>query len=434
MTLLASFACSDITPAIGMEMPGGFSPRISEGVGMPLQARATALENHESRLIIIAVDAVSLHFDTVNAIKRQISERTGVAPRRVAVVASHTHSGGPANAVLGTDANEDYLQQLIAGAVNAGITAWQQRQPATLSSGSQECPGWAFNRRWLGKDGKHHTNPGKCNPNMLHPCGPVDPEVSVVAIHDQKQKLLGVIGNFNCHTTVLWENRFSPDYCGYWEKHLQSAHGQQAVLVFLNGACGDINQVDFSVDSPREGGIDHAEKMGAALAKATDQALAGKQSDPDPILGWAGADVAIDFRPLSAEQQAADQALVDSADAPWNSAKWQARDRLLLAAELQDRSSSIQCPVDVYRLGDIAIAGAPWQPFCAFGLELKAVAPGQVMVAMLCNGNIGYVPTEEAFIGGGYEPTHCRGSRHTPDTGGKISRVSQKLLKTMLQK
>ena len=80
-----------------------------------------------------------------------------------------------------------------------------------------------------------------------------------------------------------------------------------------------------------------------------------------------------------------------------------------------------------------AIAAAPWQPFCAFGLELKAVAPGHVMVAMLANGNIGYIPTPEAFVGGGYETTHCRGSRHTPETGGIISQASQQLLSLVLK-
>ncbi|MGI6355633.1 MAG: hypothetical protein GX937_12825 [Lentisphaerae bacterium] len=431
MSLTAAFAAFDITPAIGMDIPGGFSPRPSTGVSMPLQARAAALENLGSGLIIIGVDAVSLNFDTANAIKAKISAATGLAPRRIAVVASHTHSGGPANAVLGTDANPAYLAELVVGAAQAGITAWRQRQPATLATGSHDCPGWAFNRRWLGKDGKHHTNPGKCNPDMLHPAGPADPEVAVIAVRDLDGNLLGMIANFTCHSTILSQSEFSPDYCGYWEKQLQARYGESAILVFLNGACGDINQIDFSVNSKRESGPEHAEKMAAALADAADNAIAGKSFDPAPVLSWAGADVAITYRPLSAEQLTADRALAAS-DAPWNAAKWQARDRLLLAEEIGDRQS-ILCPVDVYGIGSTAIAAAPWQPFCAFGLELKAIAPKRVMVAMLANGNIGYIPTPEAFLGGGYEPTHCRGSRHTPDTGGIISQASQQLLKIVLK-
>lgn len=431
MSLFAAFAAFDITPAIGMDIPGGFSPRPGTGVSMPLQARAAAFENLGSGLIIIGVDAVSLSFDTANAIKAKISAVTGLASRRIAIVASHTHSGGPANAVLGTDANPAYLAELVVGAAQAGITAWRQRQPAALATGSHDCPGWAFNRRWLGKDGKHHTNPGKCNPDMLHPAGPVDPEVAVIAVHDLNGNLLGMIANFACHSTVISQGEFSPDYCGYWEKQLQARYGQNAILVFLNGACGDINQIDFSVNSKRESGPEHAEKMAAALADAADHALAGKSFDPDPVLSWAGADVAITYRPLSPEQLAADRALASS-DAPWNAAKWQARDRLLLAEEISGRWS-IPCPVDVYGIGSTAIAAAPWQPFCAFGLELKAVAPKRVMVAMLANGNIGYVPTPEAFLGGGYEPTHCRGSRHTPDTGDIISQASQQLLKIVLK-
>ena len=431
MTLTAAFAAIDITPAVGMDMPGGFSPRVSTGASMPLQARAAALENHGSGLIIIGVDAVSINFDTANAVKTEISAVTGLPPRRIAVAASHTHCGGPANAVLGTDANPAYLAKLVAGAAQAGIAAWRQRQPATLATGSSDCPGWAFNRRWLGKDGKHHTNPGKCNPDMLHPAGPTDPEVAVIAVRDQNGNLLGMIANFTCHSTILWQNEFSPDYCGYWEKQLQARHGQNATLVFLNGACGDINQIDFSTAGKRESGPEHAEKMATALADAADNALAGKPFDHDPALAWAGADVAIAYRPLTPEQLAADQAMASS-DAPWNAPKWQARDRILLAEEINGRQS-IPCPVDVYKIGPTAIAAAPWQPFCAFGLELKAVAPRHVMVAMLANGNIGYIPTSEAFLGGGYEPTHCRGSRHTPDTGDIINQAGQQLLKLVLK-
>ncbi|OQC12220.1 MAG: hypothetical protein BWX73_03055 [Lentisphaerae bacterium ADurb.Bin082] len=142
MSLFAAFAAFDITPAIGMDIPGGFSPRPGTGVSMPLQARAAAFENLGSSLIIIGVDAVSLNFDTANAIKAEISAATGLAPRRIAIVASHTHSGGPANAVLGTDANPAYLAELVAGAAKAGITAWRQ-VPTTALAGPLTAAGSA---------------------------------------------------------------------------------------------------------------------------------------------------------------------------------------------------------------------------------------------------------------------------------------------------
>ena len=201
MSLTAAFAAFDITPAIGMDIPGGFSPRPSTGVSMPLQARAAALENLGSGLIIIGVDAVSLNFDTANAIKAKISAATGLAPRRIAVVASHTHSGGPANAVLGTDANPAYLAELVVGAAQAGITAWRQRQPAT----PQPAPTTALDslQPSLARQGRQTPHqPRQMQSDMLHPATPADPEVAVIAVRDL-MGTLGMIANFTCHSTIL---------------------------------------------------------------------------------------------------------------------------------------------------------------------------------------------------------------------------------------
>lgn len=48
MTLQAGFACEDITPEIRMEIPGGFTPRVSEGVSKSLKARAAALRDGDA--------------------------------------------------------------------------------------------------------------------------------------------------------------------------------------------------------------------------------------------------------------------------------------------------------------------------------------------------------------------------------------------------
>jgi len=44
---------------------------------------------------------------------------------------------------------------------------------------------------------------------------------------------------------------------------------------------------------------------------------------------------------------------------------------------------------------------------------------------------LGYVPTPQAFEGGGYEPTLCRGSKLAPDAGGQIADESSRLLREL---
>jgi len=215
----------------------------------------------------------------------------------------------------------------------------------------------------------------------------------------------------------MWGSEFSADYAGTWRNALAERTGNAAFcMVFLNGACGDINQLDFANPDVRESGPEWAERMGDALADCAWNAVRREQAKQTPIVcASAHGTVTVPCRVPSPEQLAADRALAES-DAEWTSAKWQARDRLLLAERLGDATTCEQ-PVDVYRVGGTLIAAAPWQPFCEYGLRLRSGAGAPLMVATFANGGCGYVPTPAGFEGGGYEPTLCRGSFLAPSAG-----------------
>ncbi len=58
------------------------------------------------------------------------------------------------------------------------------------------------------------------------------------------------------------------------------------------------------------------------------------------------------------------------------------------------------------RIGDVGIVGLPGEVFCEFGMEIKEKSPAKhTLVIELANDAIGYMPTEEAFAQGGYEPS-----------------------------
>ena len=411
--IAAGFASVDITPALGAAMPGGFSPRPSTGTLDALGVHACVVAGTET-IAFVGVDAVSVPDLVVREARQDIASRCPLAPEAILIAASHTHCGGPANDVLGTDADPAYQTRIAQAIADAVCAAWECRVPATLTIGKAPCPGWAFNRRWIMRNGGEATNPGKRNPDAIRPAGPVDDQVGIVACHDQAGTLLGCIGSFTCHSTVIWGSLFSGDYSAYWRDALG------APLVFLNGACGDINQINFASPDTKESGLTHAKAMGQALATASRAALAEATPLSEAQIGHRHEKVTLGLRLPSAEQEAEDQALITVPEGEWSSRHWQARDRLLLLADLAGRES-ITCEVSTYHLGPAVIPAAPWQPFCEFGLRLKRGIAGElVFPAAFANGCIGYVPTRQGFAGGGYEPTLCRGSKLVPEAGDAI--------------
>ncbi len=421
------FASGDITPALGFAIPGGFAPRASSGVVDPLQLRAAVVATERTAVAIVGVDAVALQFESVRKARRCIEQACGIPARNVTIAASHTHCGGPACPVLGTDADAGYCALVAERIVDTVVLAHSRLQPAKVVCASARCGGWAFNRRFRMRHGGVQTNPGKNNPDLLEPAGPVDSEVGLIGFCGVNGRWLGTIANFACHATVMWGDKFSADYPAYWQRAMQAAFGPEFTLVFLNGACGDINQLDFRNPQVDENGIVWAEKMGAALASAGVNALVQAQADNDADIAAVHGATRVAYRRPSPAALAVARACVE-ADGPWDGSKWLARDVLLLAETLGD-ARGVECQVDITRIGAAVIAAAPWQPFCDFGLRIKAASHFKpTLIAAFANGMLGYVPTPQGFEDGGYEPTLCRGSKLQPDAGDRIVAETERLL------
>ena len=121
----------------------------------------------------MGVDAVSIATETVAEARLLICEKENVfSPRRILISASHTHSGGPANSVLGTEIDLEYCYAIAVKISEAVQQAWQRREAGSVACVSGECAGWAFNRRWLQKDGSHRTFPVKGSLDNICPAGP----------------------------------------------------------------------------------------------------------------------------------------------------------------------------------------------------------------------------------------------------------------------
>jgi hypothetical protein len=444
----AGFASADITPAIGREVPGGFSKAFSTNIHDPLLATAVVIGDGETRVALVGLDNLSVKRSVVQAARRAIEARTGIPGPNVMVGASHTHNGGPCFGALPGDfagafdpgfcedlaqnhavaPDPAYLREVADQIATAVILADARKQEAKLAVGRGHETTVAFNRRFIMRDGTQMTHPGKGNPDIMEVAGPADPEVGVLSAWSPTGEFLGAVVNFTCHGTVFGGG-ISADWPYHMRETITRALNPSAHVAFLNGACGDVTQVDNLSLQESEFGEKWARRVGQKVGAEALKVVA--DAEPADLLPLASAltTFPIRTREVSERQFQECLALVQS-DAPRDHEWWFARDVLLLH-EQNKWEPAATCEVQAIQVGPAAYVANPAEYFCQFGLNIKQRSPfAYTWVVELANGCIGYVPTPEAMgpRGGGYEPRLALSSKLAPEAGQMIEDASVELL------
>jgi len=98
-------------------------------------------------------------------------------------------------------------------------------------------------------------------------------------------------------------------------------------------------------------------------------------------------------------------------------------------AEERRKTPRLPCEVQGIRIGPLGIATNGAEYFCEHGLRIKqASRHPTTWVVSLANEWVGYVPTAQAFVGGGYEPRTARSSKLAPDVGQRLLETGLKAL------
>lgn len=421
----AGFYTTDITPALGMERPGGYSKSYPDAIHDPLKIRAAVCDDGTTTLAFVGIDTCLFSSPRIkNAIRAEVERRCGIPGEHVLLAASHTHSGGPAAGLLpeefaeapslvhallaehSTIADPLYCDWLIRQAVTAICEAHRRKEEALLAVGSGHEDQVAFNRRFHMRNGRVYTHPGKGNPEIVEPAGPIDPEVGVLAAWNTRGELLGCVVNYACHATT-WGGGVSADYIYYLERTIQGVVGREAGVVFLPGACGDVTQVDNQSMRERESGERWSRLVGTRIgAEAVKVLVTAPPGDLTPLAA-ASRTLPIRRRAPGATRLEAARQLVEAAlrsgerGTPWTFAK-----ELLILDYLVAQEPVVDVEVQALQVGPAVFLANPAEYFCASGLAIKRASPFPLTyVVTLANGAVGYVPPEEALSpsGGGYE-------------------------------
>ena len=441
--LQAAFRKTEITPAGPVHLAGYFNRRLSRGVLDPLFLRLAVLRSAGRTLAFIGLDTCAVLREDADEIRDRVAE-AGVARREdVMVFATHLHTAPDIAGLFGLPRETEYLARLKDRIVDE-LRALDPAENVEVSVAKTLRPGLAFNRRWVLKDGRIMTNPPKLSAELDRPEGPVDDEVNTVAFRDESGRIRALFVNISNHTDTIGGLEISADWPGVMERRLNELTGQGFPVLTFIAPQGNINHFDF-LDGRGQTGPEEARKLGRAYAEAVAGSLGALKSVRADALEGREIDLELEPLDVAAEEIAAARRLLGEANSgaaadsfreltAEDLAKGDEAVRRLFAAGLlefrEHGPKAYRLPLQVLKIGRIAFAAVPGEPFVEVGLALKRVAGYDLIVpTALANGYFGYIPMAENFGRGGYETQPGTSSRLSRNAAARILDALRGLLR-----
>jgi neutral ceramidase len=453
-TFRAGAYAQNINPqTFPMSSNGNMSDKQATKITDDLHARCLVLDDGRTKLAIVVVDSCMIMRREFDEAKRMATEATGIPTDKILISATHTHTGVTAAGVFQSEPDPSYLPYLSAQIAKGIKAAHDSLQPAEIGFGVGKNDRQVFNRRWYLKPGtmpvnpfgttvdKVKMNPGRANPNLVKPAGPIDPDVSIVSVRTAGGRPLALLANYSLHY-VGGREAFSADYFGEFAKRigeLLQADGAGAdtklegskrptfVGIMSNGTSGDINNVDFRKPGARQAPGEQLKIVADDVAQTALEVYKKIEHKKWLPLAMAEREIELGVRIPSKEDLAvAEAALAKAGPGPYKAiSDIYARETTLLAKY----DPTVKVKLQAIRLGDLAITSTPCETFVEIGLALKkAHRSGPLFTIELANGYNGYLPTPEQMDLGGYETWRARSSYLERDAATKITATLVELL------
>jgi hypothetical protein len=382
MALEVGTGSANITPDVKTyQVPlAGYGAREGKpatGVHDPLYAKVLYLRDGDTAMALITCDLRSV----TPELKRQIIEKStglGLSHDNVLMAASHTHDGPAIFAEkfwqLQFGVHDprivDIMSTEIAKAVKEAVA---NAVPAKIGIAQTMVEGFTNNRRWE-YDQKAREAAGE-TPQ-------VDPVLSVIRADTMEGKPIAILVNFATHPTILGHENMeiSAEWPGVLQRKIEEAF-PGATALYTNGAEGD--------QSPGHAeGADDFERVadfGTRLAQIAEGVAREIETAADVPIGFA-----------RTTPELPELTFTEGAKARYG-------DYLALALEALPRKAELQ----VFRIGNIALAGLPGEPILEVGRAtqqgVKTHCFEHVLVLGLANDYIGYIVNEKEYAHGGYE-------------------------------
>lgn len=398
MTIYAGLSELKITPSSSVYLAGYAARKNpSEGIHDELYAKCIYLEKNYEKVALVAMDLVGLPRKVVYKIRTQVKDSLGFD--NIIIACTHTHSGPNTISFLNTFIDNKWIESIINKVVKLIIDAVNKKNLAKIGTIKSNVYGIGKNRR-----GNKSS---------------IDPELGVIKVVNMREKVIGIIINFTCHPTVLDANNMliSADFPAYLYKHL-SKYYPETVIIFTNGAAGDIN-IGYSADDSALGKemkirtYKKANKIGLKITRQVIKVIDNVIFN-NGCFNYKRVNVFIPIKEdlpdlnglkirLNNTQKRISQAV--NYDERNKLEMRKIYDEILLSKiEALHGNNVIQTELNFLLLNKTVLVTIPGELFCKLGLKIKSLCKRKnIFIVGYANDYISYIPTSEAFAQKGYE-------------------------------
>lgn len=371
-----------ITPFDTVELSGYvLRDQPSEGVLDDLYARALFFEEDKVRLLWIHTDLIGFSRPWALALRQALAEELGLGVEEILLTATHTHAGPATMPLRGCGQMDEAYMAFLEDALKGVARRATNLEEVNLFFAEGFSP--------LAKDRRGD----KTSAHVNH-------QLPVLSFRREDGSYVAVWANYGMHNVALsWENRLiSGDMAGHAARVLQQRLQGEPVVMWTNGACGNVNPAASSAFPKLMQGY------GDSLVIAAMDAIRRSQPVETDLLVKEKV-ISLDYEIPSAEQiEKAYTATLQRAEG--HPRVQQAMDEWreqALAAIAEGVPAQAEVGIHAIRLGPLRLAVIGAEVFSHLTEALRDILGFHTYVVGYANGVVGYLAPRAVYEEGGYE-------------------------------
>jgi len=407
------FARLDITPSLGAPLAGASKVRYADGIADPLELNCVAFSDGENKAVLITADFLYVMENAATEIRNLIAKKCDIPAECVFMQGLHQHTSLRIGCKpqLGNNGYSDktYLEMLYRKYCDVATLALKDLKRSTLLQAEEETSQpISFIRRYRMKNGTCKTNPTKGNPDIVAPIGTADNTVRLLRFVREDGPDIAIV-NFSTHPDVVGGTEISADWPGFVRRYTEREL-PDTKCILVNGAQGDTNHLNPNI-LEREGGIEHAAKMGRVITD-TVKNLWDKAQPMET--GKIHCKIEMKYIPTNTNGIEHLEEYSEWQKGISDGTRERPRDfafacDIWRVSQLSRETLFQKVPVALFAFGKVAFIGFGGEPFTEYATKAREAGDDlYVITACLTDGGQGYLPSKEAYEEGGYETSNSR--------------------------